>query len=275
MIELTDDILFKTITKRPAHSHKGTFGRLLIIGGNETYGGAAILAASSAVYSGAGLVSVATAPCNHAALHARLPEAMVVDYGDRAQVKSLLASADVIVIGPGLGLNRGDLVELVMEEVREEQWVVADGSALTLIAQKQLALPFPHKTVLTPHEKELERLSGLKIGGQTVPKVQEFVEELGAVVVAKSSETKIFAPGQEVYGLTIGTPAQATGGMGDTLAGIIGSFLGQFTTENLQAITAATYLHSKIAKELAKTAYVVLPTHLIEELPRMMKKYEV
>ncbi|MFU1828140.1 NAD(P)H-hydrate dehydratase, partial [Enterococcus faecium] len=76
-----------------------------------------------------------------------------------------------------------------------------------------------------------ERLSGLKIGQQTKEEVQDFVNQLGAIVVAKSSETRIFAPNQESFILKIGSPAQATGGMGDTLAGMVGGFLAQFHGE--------------------------------------------
>ena len=82
MIELTDEILAKVIKKRKKASYKGTYGRLLVIGGNRQYGGAAILATTSAVYSGAGLVSVALAKENHSALQARLPEAMTLDFDE-------------------------------------------------------------------------------------------------------------------------------------------------------------------------------------------------
>ena len=105
MIELTDEILRKVIKKRKKDSYKGTYRRLLVIGGNAQYGGAAILATTSAVYSGAGLVSVALAKENHGALHARLPEAMTIDFDDLSALREVAKSADVIVIGPGLGLE--------------------------------------------------------------------------------------------------------------------------------------------------------------------------
>jgi len=110
MIELTDEILAKVIKKRKKASYKGTYGRLLVIGGNRQYGGAAILATTSAVYSGAGLVSVALAKENHSALQARLPEAMTLDFDDLIKLREVAKAADVIVIGPGLGLERLDLL---------------------------------------------------------------------------------------------------------------------------------------------------------------------
>ena len=274
MIELTDAILRKVIKKRKKDSYKGTYRRLLVIGGNAQYGGAAILATTSAVYSGAGLVSVALAKENHGALHARLPEAMTIDFDDLSALREVAKSADVIVIGPGLGLERLDLLTEVLNLLTEKQKLVIDGSALTLFAKEQLSLPYPQNTIFTPHEMELERLSSLKIGQQTKEALQDFVNQEGAIIVAKSSETRIFSPNQENFILKIGLPAQATGGMGDTLAGMIGGFLAQFHGETRETVAAATYLHSLIASHLAKKAYVVLPSRLIEEIPLFMKKYE-
>ena len=82
MKKLTEDILYQVIKKRPAQSHKVTYGRVLIIGGTQQFGGAVIMNALAAVNAGAGLVSVATDPSNFTALHAHLPEAMVIDFND-------------------------------------------------------------------------------------------------------------------------------------------------------------------------------------------------
>ena len=274
MIELNEEILKKVIKKRPKNSHKGSFGRVLVIGGNREYGGAVILAASAAVYAGAGLVTVATDTHNHIALHAHLPEAMVIDFDDLMRLSAMVKGADVVVVGCGLGLERLDLLKMVLTEQSADQKLVIDGSAITLFAENDLTLSFPEQVVFTPHEMELQRLSGLAIDEQTVSAIQSFTENIQATVVAKSSETKIYSPQQEVSLLTIGTPAQATGGMGDTLAGIIGAFLAQFQGEAHTIVAAATYLHSKIAQELTISAYVVLPSQIIAQLPSTMKKYE-
>lgn len=276
MDELNEAVLRKVISKRPENSHKGTFGRVLIIGGNQQFGGAGILAASAAVYAGAGLVTVACAKVNHGALHARLPEAMVLDSANLAAVKNQILLSDVVVIGCGLGLEAlgVDLLKLVLEVLDKRQFLVMDGSAISLFAENKLTLPVSENVIFTPHEMELQRLSGLEIGAQEALAVQKFTEDLGAIIVAKSAKTRIFAPKKVTQLLTIGTAAQATGGMGDTLAGIIGAFLGQFKGELSEVVGAATYLHSLIASDLAKEAYVVLPSQIIELLPKFMKKYE-
>lgn len=272
MIELTTEILTKVIKKRAQRTHKGDYGRVLIIGGNAQYGGAAILAASAAVYSGAGLVSVACDPCNHAALHARLPEAMVLDFDDATTLLTTLSNADVIIIGCGLGLERMDLVKLVLTECSERQKLIIDGSAITLFAENEFLLKFPAQTIFTPHQMELQRLSKLPISEQNQQKIQAFTDQIGAILVAKSHETKLFSPQKDAYLLKIGSPAQATGGMGDTLAGMIGGFLAQFHNEPIEVAAAATYLHSQIAQELAKENYVVLPSKIISEIPLAMRR---
>ena len=76
--------------------------------------------------------------------------------------------------------------------------------------------------------------------------------------------------------LLVGGPYQATGGMGDTLAGMITGFLAQFSSiDRYKAVTVATWLHSAIADDLAKNAYVVLPTHISKAIPSWMKKLSI
>lgn len=272
MIELTDEILKKVITERKPVTHKGSYGRVLVIGGDAQYGGAVILAAEAAVYSGAGLVSVACNVSNHAALHARLPEAMVLDFDDKNALLTVLLNADVVLIGCGLGLAHVDLLKMVLTELSTHQKLIIDGSAITLFSQNDLVLKFPEQSIFTPHEIELQRLTGLKISEQSPQTIQEFTKKIGTIIVAKSHETKIFGPQHIPYVLKIGSAAQATGGMGDTLAGMISAFLAQFHGEKIESVAAATYLHSAIAHRLAAENYVVLPSQIIAEIPGMMKE---
>ncbi|MGQ7429447.1 ADP-dependent NAD(P)H-hydrate dehydratase, partial [Streptococcus suis] len=95
----------KVIQARPRNSHKGSYGRVLLIGGLYPYGGAIIMAALASVNSGAGLVTVATEKDNIPALHSHLPEAMVFSFDDQALLISSLENADLVLIGPGFGEN--------------------------------------------------------------------------------------------------------------------------------------------------------------------------
>lgn len=274
MKKLTTTILSDVICQRPPNSYKGTFGRAVLIGGNEQFGGAILMSAEAALASGTGLVTVVTAEKNHAALHARSPEAMVVDWSNDELLASVLENATVILIGPGLGLETisHELLAFVLTHQKESQWLVIDGSAITLFAEMNLILKYPKMTVFTPHQMEWQRLSQLLINEQSETANKKKQAEIGGTIVLKSHRT-------EIYGLTatysnpIGTPAMATGGMGDTLAGMITGFLAQFENKEA-AICAAVYLHSLIGETLGKTHYVVLPTEISKQLPLFMKKYE-
>ena len=270
---ITTEMVQKVIVKRPANSHKGQFGRILIIGGNQQYGGAAMMSAEAAVNAGAGLVTVMTDQINLTSLHARLPEAMFVDYqAPTNQLAQTIRNADVIVIGPGLGLTAHALMllQLTFKTVMATQTLLVDGSALTLVAKHHLPLPNT-QLILTPHQMEWSRLSQLSIAEQTINANQQALAPLGQpILVLKKHHTEIYHD-QSVYQLTIGTPALATGGSGDTLTGIIAAFCGQFQT-SVATVNAAVYTHSAISDQLAQTKYVTLPTQIIQALPAFMAK---
>ena len=157
----------------------------------------------------------------------------------------------------------------------EQQILIMDGGAISLFSKA--ALPFPKsQTVFTPHQKEWEGLSGLSLSEQTAVANQASVNQLplGSIVVQKKHGTTIYQSGQEqVFELTVGGPYQATGGMGDTLAGMIAAFAGQFKSSSLfERVAAATLLHSLIADNLSQEAYVVLPTAISRAIPRWMKE---
>ncbi|MHA8137948.1 NAD(P)H-hydrate dehydratase [Lactobacillaceae bacterium Scapto_B20] len=271
---ITKDILNQTIRIRPDNSFKGTYGHITLIGGSPNFGGAIIMATMAAVYSGAGLVTTLTDPANRTSLHAQLPEAMVADYNDETTLINSVKGADVIVIGCGLGTddNALQILKCVLQTVTPHQTVVVDGSAITLIANENLSLPEAH-LIFTPHQMEWQRLSGIKLQAQNdVTKNQAARDQLHATVVLKSHHTQIYTE-DEVYENTVGTPAQATGGMGDTLAGMIGGFTAQFVNKN-NATIAAVFAHSAIADQLAEQQYVVLPHQIIHHIPQFMKQNE-
>ena len=270
---LTENILTTTIRQRPADSYKGTYGRVTLIGGNRNFGGAIIMASAAAVYAGAGLVTTITDASNQSSLHARLPEAMFADMQDFTQTRTLIRHADVVVLGPGLGTDTAAITTLkqAFQAITPEQHVILDGSAITLVAEQHLPLPQAH-IIFTPHQMEWQRLSGLKIADQTPAANKQAAATIGGIVVVKSHRTQIYTP-TNAYENPLGTPAQATGGMGDTLAGMIGGFVAQFA-DSSAAVCAAVYSHSAIAELLAQQQYVVLPSQIITELPHFMKVHE-
>lgn len=274
MKKLTDQILFDVIKPRPNDSFKGTYGKVTLVGGNRNFGGAIIMASTAAVCSGAGLVTTATDPSNSGALHSQLPEAMFADFNNSDQLASLVEPATTVVVGPGLGDDQTSLAILknVFEHTNEKQNVVIDGSAITLMAREDLAQP-KGNIIYTPHQMEWQRLSGIKIADQSEERNREAQAKLNATVVLKKHHTEIYT-NDDVYQLTIGTPAQAVGGMGDTLAGMVGGFTAEFSKTPLKAVLAAVYAHSAVAEQIAKNQYIVLPHQISRSLPSFMKKME-
>ena len=277
MLRVDQTLLQQVILSRHSDSYKGDYGRLLLIGGTYPYGGAIIMAALAVVHSGAGLVTVATDRENIPALHSQLPEAMAFAVTDQELLAEQIAKAGVILLGPGLNANElgVHLVELVFERVQPHQVLILDGGAISLYTRLGLSLP-PAQLVFTPHQKEWEAMSGLAIGDQGEEATRQSLSQLppASILVQKGPQTKIWQQGQtDYYQLSVGGPYQATGGMGDTLAGMIAGFAGQFPQVGLyERVVVASHLHSAIAEDLSKNAYVVLPTAISREIPKWMRE---
>ena len=244
MREIDQALLKKVIIERPRSSHKGDYGRLLLIGGTYPYGGAIIMAALGAVRSGAGLVTVATDKENIPALHSHLPEAMAFDLDDKQLLEQQLQKASVVLVGPGLvDDERGEeLLQIVFHHSNQDQTLILDGGALSIFAKTGMKFPRAH-LVLTPHQREWQVLSGLDLDSQGTEETGETLKRFpsGTILVQKGPATRIWQAGQtDCYQLSVGGPYQATGGMGDTLAGMIAGFAGQFPQANLyERVTVA------------------------------------
>mgnify|MGYP000910800099 FL=1 len=274
---INQTLLEKVIVERPRHSHKGDYGRLLLLGGTYPYGGAIIMSAIAAVKSGAGLVTVGTDKENIPALHSHLPEVMAFSIKDTALLKEQIEKAEVVLLGPGLREDAfgEELVKRVFDKLRNDQILIVDGGALGILAKSQLLFP-SSQVILTPHQKEWERLSGTALEHQNTETTARALASFpqGMILVEKGPATRIWQAGQsDCYQLQVGGPYQATGGMGDTLAGMIAGFAGQFHQASLyERVVVATHLHSAIAQELAQEHYVVLPSQISCEIPKTMKK---
>ncbi|MGN1406738.1 NAD(P)H-hydrate dehydratase [Lactobacillus sp.] len=277
---IDEELAAKVVRPRPAISHKGTYGRILLIGGSKQYGGAILMAAEGAVMAGAGLTTVATDPSNVIPLRTRLPEAMAIDLYD-ASLLDQVAKKDVIVLGPGLGTDEQakNIFCKVLETITEKQTLLIDASGLTLLAQEPelISKIKAGLLVLTPHQMEWQRLSGIKIADQSDQENLKALADLfsekvkNVILVLKSHRTRVYDLAGSLYQNSAGNPGMATGGMGDTLAGITGAFLAQFGPR-LDSVLAAVYCHSLAGDDLYQDNYLVLPTRLSEHLPQVMKR---
>ncbi len=208
-------------------AHKGSFGHVLVIGGEQGYAGAARMAAEAAARTGAGLVSVATRPEHAAVLNMGRPELMCHGVAESADLAPLLERATVIAIGPGIGQSewaRG-LLSRVLESPLP---LVVDADALNLLAAEPIKRDH---WILTPHPGEAARLLGCtthEIQADRLDSVQRLQQRYGGVALLKGAGTLVAAGTDELVAVcSEGNPGMASGGMGDVLTGVIASLLAQ------------------------------------------------
>ena len=257
------------IKERLYDGHKGTYGRIMHVTGCYHYRGAALLAAKAAVYAGSGLVTVWSNEKVIDSLSLFCPEATSCQrhYFD----EHLLQGKDAILIGSGLGLNE-DSERFVCELLSHTQVpVVIDGDALTILAKHPELLENHHSSwILTPHHGEFKRFVDFKQTSEMVDQANAFAKKYHVTLVLKGPHTLI-SDGNETYRIMSGNKGMSSAGMGDTLAGIISSFLGQGYLPKDAAILG-TYLHGLCGDEVYKENYTVVASKVIDQIPQMMKK---
>jgi len=265
--------LTRWLPRRRRHAHKGDFGHLLVVGGDQGMGGAVAMAAEAGLRSGAGLVSVATRAEHLPTCNVRRPELMVHGVRSGQDLEPLLARASVAVIGPGLGQSAwsGQLLHVVQ---RLTTPLVVDADALNLLGQGELVGERRRDNwVLTPHPGEAARLLGCSVAeiqADRFAAVKQLQQQFGGVVVLKGAGTLI-ASAAGVRLCAAGNPGMASGGMGDVLAGIIGGLLAQgFAAAD--AVAAAVFAHGHAAdlRVACDGERGLLATDLIETARRLL-----
>lgn len=261
-----EDILTK-LPFRPARSHKGTFGKVLVVAGSDTMSGACFLAAKAAYTSGAGLVRVVSTENNREILLSSLPEIL---FSSRDMLAEGLDWADAVVIGPGIGLTEEaeEMVNYVLENSPVP--TVMDGDAIRLCSK--LTDSLTDNFILTPHVKEMSYLSGM-----TVKELQQDIlgttidnaEQWGCIMVQKDART-IVSDGTEAYINISGNSGMATGGSGDVLAGVIAGLLAQ-GMDTFSAAKLGVYLHGMAGDVMISETgtYGLLASDLIEGLKKV------
>ena len=274
---LIDDDIFKFVKSRAVDANKGSCGKLLVIAGSESIYGACYLSAKSALATGTGLVKIYTHKNNIASIQQNLPEAMYAGYDEyhEKELAEEIKWASTILVGPGLGTS--DIAKMILKQVLSKANVplVIDADGINLLAEddmkdllKQAAKRVP--VVITPHLKEMERLTGIRVSDINYNMEQvaiDFAKEFGCFVVLKNFTT-IITDGNKVSFVNSGNEGLATPGSGDVLAGAIASLISQKVNPKIDVeICAATYLHGK-AGTLASKKYGVrgvLARHIIDE----------
>jgi NAD(P)H-hydrate epimerase len=215
------------LPQRARDAHKGNFGHVLVVGGDEGYGGAVRLAAEAAARVGAGLVSVATRAAHVNSILSARPELMVRGVAGPGDLEALLDKASVVVVGPGLGQSAWS--QTLLAAITERGLpVVMDADALNLLAQAACVLP--EQVVITPHPGEAARLLDLtpaEVQADRFAAAQRLAEFFQATVVLKGAGTVVCDGPQNLAICPLATPALASGGSGDVLAGCIGGLIAQ------------------------------------------------
>jgi len=245
--------LLSSIRPRPISTHKGQCGHTLIIGGDHGFGGAVLMAAESAARMGSGLTSVATQMEHCSALLTRCPEVMVKGIQNASDLEPLLSSADVIVIGPGLGQSEWS-EQVLLAALKFSKPMVIDADALNLLSKKQAELKMPnHKAsdlhILTPHPGEAARLLGIStsdIQKDRLKTIKALQQKWGGHVLLKGSGSLICHPKADIKLCSFGNSGMASAGMGDVLSGMIGGILAQGFTPAF-SLELAVCLHAKAA----------------------------
>lgn len=244
-VDLSD--LLPLLPEREADAHKGQFGHVMVIGGDNGYGGAAILAAEAAAMSGAGLISLATRAEHVTAALVRRPELMAVGVSSGQELEPHLERPTVLVVGPGLGRTPWS-EQLLQQALQSNLPLVLDADALNILAMGRLPLPAHRRWVMTPHPGEAARLLGCstqEVQNDRIGAVVLLQQTFGGVVLLKGAGTLICADG-EVLLAKVGNPGLATAGSGDVLAGLIGSLMAQGLS-TLQAAQLGVCLHGAAA----------------------------
>jgi hydroxyethylthiazole kinase-like uncharacterized protein yjeF len=206
-------------------AHKGHYGHVLIVGGDQGFSGAARMAGEAALRVGSGLVSIATRPEHAGLMNMSRPELMCHGVRDAGQLRPLLEKADVIIVGPGLGQSDW-ASELFSVAVNSQKPLVIDADGLNLLARAPFAKP---NWILTPHPGEAGRLlqcSTVEVQQDRFASAAAIQAKFGGVAILKGSGTLI-ASEHELAVSTSGNPGMASGGMGDVLAGVIAGLLVQ------------------------------------------------
>lgn len=268
--------------RREREAHKGEAGHVMVLGGGQGMPGAARLAAEAALVSGAGRVTVVCAPASVTPIAAGRPEVMVSGVARAADAHALLARADVIALGPGLGLTDWSR-ELFSLALSLKKPMVIDADALSLLAECGVetatdALDQRPAWVLTPHPGEAARLLNSEsraIQADRLTAVQALSARYPGVSVLKGAGTLIGedAGAEARYAIcTDGNPAMATAGMGDVLTGLIAALLAQGGSP-WQAACTGVWLHAQAGDEVAQASGIdrgLLAGSLLAAVPSQM-----
>jgi len=291
----------RQLPRRPQHSNKGTFGKILVVAGSKGMSGACYFSAKAALRGGAGLVKVLTVEDNRSIIQTSLPEAVVLTYSEETlnqeelltQYVKEIEQADVIIVGPGLGRSSTSQQILNLVLKHSSVWTIIDADGINLLADlvtrmcepadiikdnpkdciqtrlNCLSNLLPEKAILTPHMKEFSRLIRCdisKIYNNYIDTLHLCSYNKVLIYIIKDSVTSIIH-GDRICFSNSGNDGLATGGTGDVLTGVIGGLLAQ-GMDPYEAACLGVYVHGLTSEYYSKHNFSgsMLASDVIESL---------
>jgi NAD(P)H-hydrate epimerase len=249
---IVDSEIQRALPRRARAAHKGNFGRVLIIGSGSGMPGATRLSGEACLRVGAGLVTVAVAPENVAAISSGRPELICLALTNVSDLEDALEKAEIIAIGPGLGRTQwaSDALQAVLAT---DKPLVVDADALNLIAEA--GAPPRHNWILTPHPGEAGRLLDIsteEIQADRLSALDRLVARYGGTVVLKGAGTVVGTKGRIPALCERGNPGMASAGTGDVLTGAVAGILAQ-CRDTWLAARVGVLVHAMAGDAAART----------------------
>lgn len=282
-----EDDIKSHFQKRDPNSHKGSYGHVLVLAGSKGKSGAAGLTALAVLRAGAGLCTLALPNSSQKAFEVHPMEVMTVPLPEtvngtlslkaKEPILDLLKGKSVVAIGPGIS-NDAETVALIGELLPLIKCpLVLDADALNAISlHKDWLKELPPESILTPHPKEMSRLTGMameKIQKNRIDTTSKFSSEHSLTLVLKGSPSLIGLDNGSVVINPTGNAGMATGGSGDVLTGIIAGLLAQGLSASRASI-AGTYIHGQTGDHFAESESqtTLIAGDLLRYLPETLKR---
>ena len=261
------------LIKRKIYGHKGNYGRAVLVAGSIGCLGAARLATESCIRSGAGLTTLITSSEGRKLLSGSLVEGMLATFEDNEKVKYLLSKADAVAFGPGIKEDEESMKLLEEIIIDSPSSIIIDAGGINLLSKNKKCLcSVKDKVILTPHPGEMARLIGKDISYVEKNRIEcsrAFAKQYKCIVLLKGYNT-VITDGKNVFINKTGNSKMASGGMGDTLTGIITALVAQGYS-NMDATLLGAYIHGLAAEYSARDRYSIIARDLIESIPFVME----
>lgn len=274
---IDSDLINNIFTPRKGDEYKGDFGHTLILCGSKGMVGAGFFSSMGAVKSGSGLTTLGSYKETFDIFSVKLNEVMLIDL-DEINILEILDKYSSIVFGCGFGINDKNEQLLKALLVNYKKPIIIDADGISILCKNNnlnILKTRHHPTILTPHYGEFSRMTDLDIEYIKSNRIEigkEFSKNYNCILILKDHRTLI-VEGDKFFINTTGNSVMATGGMGDVLSGVIGSFISQKYSP-LEATLLGAYVHGKSGEHFSDNHYCITPTDILNVLPKIIKGIE-